>query len=183
MVTLLANWAAKANWSRPWISTADLLVCSDWWSYINLDFYIVSRGVFTIYHRLTIHFIFTLQLVMGWMSTNGWKQREKDERSSRSCSVRVHHLRSASIKIKIKKHSAKLLLLLNCLSVSRELSRLEREQRARSYYEQQLQERRKKLLEQRLKEERRRAAVEEKRKQRLREEKVSFSSRHFFIRT
>ncbi|XP_032403652.1 ensconsin isoform X4 [Xiphophorus hellerii] len=57
------------------------------------------------------------------------------------------------------------------LLVSRELSRLEREQRARSYYEQQLQERRKKLLEQRLKEERRRAAVEEKRKQRLREEK------------
>ncbi|XP_036006756.1 ensconsin isoform X1 [Fundulus heteroclitus] len=57
------------------------------------------------------------------------------------------------------------------LFVSRELSRLEREQRARRYYEQQLQERRKKLLEQRLKEERRRAAVEEKRKQRLREEK------------
>uniref|UniRef100_A0A3P9PLK6 Microtubule-associated protein 7a n=1 Tax=Poecilia reticulata TaxID=8081 RepID=A0A3P9PLK6_POERE len=57
------------------------------------------------------------------------------------------------------------------LLVSRELSRLEREQRARRYYEQQLQERRKKFLEQRLKEERRRAAVEEKRKQRLREEK------------
>ncbi|KAM4540245.1 ensconsin isoform 1-T1 [Fundulus diaphanus] len=56
------------------------------------------------------------------------------------------------------------------LFVSRELSRLEREQRARRYYEQQLQERRTKLLEQRLKEERRRAAVEEKRKQRLREE-------------
>uniref|UniRef100_UPI003AAAEB15 ensconsin n=1 Tax=Centroberyx gerrardi TaxID=166262 RepID=UPI003AAAEB15 len=54
---------------------------------------------------------------------------------------------------------------------SRELSRLEREQRARRYYEQQLQERKKRLLEQRLKEERRRTAVEEKRNQRLKEEK------------
>jgi len=52
---------------------------------------------------------------------------------------------------------------------------LEREQRARLYYEQQLQDRKKKLQEQRLKEERRRAAVEEKRKQRLKEEKVSFT--------
>ena len=50
---------------------------------------------------------------------------------------------------------------------------MEREQRARRYYEQQLQERKNKLLEQRLREERRRAAVEEKRKQRLKEEKVS----------
>ncbi|CAN9502365.1 unnamed protein product [Ophioblennius macclurei] len=57
------------------------------------------------------------------------------------------------------------------LLASREMSRLEREQRARRYYEQQLQERKKKLSEQRQKEERRRAAVEEKRKQRLREEK------------
>ncbi|XP_030574377.1 ensconsin isoform X3 [Archocentrus centrarchus] len=57
---------------------------------------------------------------------------------------------------------------------SRELSRLEREQRARRYYEQQLQERKKKLLEQRLKEERRRAAVEEKRKQRLKEERERY---------
>ncbi|KAF3700951.1 Ensconsin Epithelial microtubule-associated protein of 115 kDa [Channa argus] len=57
------------------------------------------------------------------------------------------------------------------LLASRELTRLEREQRARRYYEQQLQERKKKLLAQRLKEERRRAAVEEKRKQRLKEEK------------
>ncbi|XP_072221775.1 ensconsin isoform X2 [Leuresthes tenuis] len=57
------------------------------------------------------------------------------------------------------------------LLASRELGRLEREQRARLYYEQQLQDRKKKLQEQRLKEERRRAAVEEKRKQRLKEEK------------
>ncbi|XP_040915823.1 ensconsin-like isoform X4 [Toxotes jaculatrix] len=62
------------------------------------------------------------------------------------------------------------------LLASRELSRLEREQRARLYYEQQLQERKKKLLEQRLKEERRRAAVEEKRKQRLKEEKERYES-------
>ncbi|XP_034530537.1 ensconsin-like isoform X2 [Notolabrus celidotus] len=62
------------------------------------------------------------------------------------------------------------------LLASRELSRLEREQRARRYYEQQLQQRKKKLLEQRLKEERRRAAVEEKRKQRLREEKERYES-------
>ncbi|KAM7376198.1 hypothetical protein PAMP_005941 [Pampus punctatissimus] len=59
---------------------------------------------------------------------------------------------------------------------SRELSRLEREQRAKRYYEQQLQERKKKLMEQRLKEERRRAAVEEKRKQRLKEEKERYES-------
>uniref|UniRef100_A0A8C6NYT2 Microtubule associated protein 7 n=1 Tax=Nothobranchius furzeri TaxID=105023 RepID=A0A8C6NYT2_NOTFU len=59
---------------------------------------------------------------------------------------------------------------------SRELSRLEREQRAQRYYEQQLQERKKKLLEQRLKEERRRAAVEEKRRQRLRVEKERYES-------
>ncbi|XP_074548723.1 ensconsin isoform X2 [Halichoeres trimaculatus] len=62
------------------------------------------------------------------------------------------------------------------LLASRELSRMEREQRARRYYEQQLQQRKKKLLEQRLKEERRRAAVEEKRKQRLREEKERYES-------
>lgn len=65
-------------------------------------------------------------------------------------------------------------ILLCSFLASRELNRLEREQRARLYYEQQLQERKKKLLEQRLKEERRRAAVEEKRKQRLKEERVSF---------
>ncbi|XP_071355178.1 ensconsin isoform X2 [Trachinotus anak] len=62
------------------------------------------------------------------------------------------------------------------LLASRELSRLEREQRARRYYEQQLQERKKKLQEQRLKEEMRRAAVEEKRKQRLKEEKERYES-------
>ncbi|XP_070776612.1 ensconsin-like [Enoplosus armatus] len=62
------------------------------------------------------------------------------------------------------------------LIASRELSRLEREQRARQYYEQQLQQRKKKLLEQRLKEERRRVAVEEKRKQRLKEEKERYES-------
>ncbi|XP_036928701.1 ensconsin isoform X1 [Acanthopagrus latus] len=59
---------------------------------------------------------------------------------------------------------------------SRELSRIEREQRARRYFEQQLQQRKKKLLEHRLKEERRRAAVEEKRKQRLKEEKERHES-------
>ncbi|KAL6105309.1 uncharacterized protein ACO6RY_06868 [Pungitius sinensis] len=57
------------------------------------------------------------------------------------------------------------------LLVSRERGRLEREQRARQYYEQQLQERKKKLLDQRLKEERKRAAVAGKRKQTLMEEK------------
>ncbi|KAM9341540.1 ensconsin [Symphorus nematophorus] len=62
------------------------------------------------------------------------------------------------------------------LLASRELSRLEREQRARQYYEQQLQQRKKKLLEHRLKEEKRRAAVEEKRKQRLKEEKERYES-------
>nr|XP_046268763.1 ensconsin isoform X2 [Scatophagus argus] len=62
------------------------------------------------------------------------------------------------------------------LLASRELSRLEREQRARQYHEQQLQQRKKKLLEQRLKEERRRAAVEEKRKQRLKEERERYES-------
>ncbi|KAK9534082.1 hypothetical protein VZT92_009155 [Zoarces viviparus] len=62
------------------------------------------------------------------------------------------------------------------LIASREQGRLEREQRARQYYEQQLQERRKKLLDQRLKEERKRTAVEEKRKQRLKEEKERYES-------
>ncbi|XP_034050773.1 ensconsin-like [Thalassophryne amazonica] len=62
------------------------------------------------------------------------------------------------------------------LLASRELSRLEREQRAKRYYEQQLQDRKKKLMEQRLKEERRRAAVEEKRKQRQREETERYES-------
>lgn len=62
---------------------------------------------------------------------------------------------------------------------------MERDQRARQYFEQQLQERKKKLLEQRYKEERRRAAVEEKRKQTLKEEKVSFDGenqkKHLFL--
>ncbi|CAK6966001.1 ensconsin-like [Scomber scombrus] len=62
------------------------------------------------------------------------------------------------------------------LLASRELSRLEREQRARRYHEQQLQERKNKLLEQRLREERRRAAVEEKRRQRLKEEKERYET-------
>ncbi|XP_044022863.1 ensconsin-like isoform X2 [Siniperca chuatsi] len=62
------------------------------------------------------------------------------------------------------------------LIASRELSRLEREERARQYYDQQLQQRKKKLLEQRLKEERRRVAVEEKRKQRLKEDKERYES-------
>uniref|UniRef100_A0A3B3I2M2 Uncharacterized protein n=1 Tax=Oryzias latipes TaxID=8090 RepID=A0A3B3I2M2_ORYLA len=59
---------------------------------------------------------------------------------------------------------------------SRELSWVEREQRARRFYQQQLQERKKKLLEQRLKEERRRAAVEEKRRQKLKEDKERYES-------
>ncbi|XP_048345874.1 ensconsin isoform X3 [Sphaerodactylus townsendi] len=54
---------------------------------------------------------------------------------------------------------------------AREVAWLEKEVRARQYYEKHLEERRKKLEEQRLKEERRRAAVEEKRKQRLEEDK------------
>ncbi|TNM95809.1 hypothetical protein fugu_016892 [Takifugu bimaculatus] len=58
----------------------------------------------------------------------------------------------------------------------REKNRLEREQRARQYYEQQLKERKRKLLEHRLKQEKRRAAVEEKRRQRLKEEKERFES-------
>uniref|UniRef100_A0ACB8GC27 Uncharacterized protein n=1 Tax=Sphaerodactylus townsendi TaxID=933632 RepID=A0ACB8GC27_9SAUR len=62
---------------------------------------------------------------------------------------------------------------------AREVAWLEKEVRARQYYEKHLEERRKKLEEQRLKEERRRAAVEEKRKQRLEEDKsctsVAFS--------
>ncbi|XP_061599543.1 ensconsin-like isoform X2 [Cololabis saira] len=62
------------------------------------------------------------------------------------------------------------------LRASRELSRLEREQRAKRYYEQQLRDRKKKLQEQRLKEERRRAAVEEKRLQRLKEEKERYET-------
>ncbi|XP_032356731.1 ensconsin isoform X1 [Etheostoma spectabile] len=62
------------------------------------------------------------------------------------------------------------------LLASREQDRLEREQRARQYYEQQLQERKKKLQDQRLREERKRAAVEEKRKQRLKEEKERYES-------
>ncbi|XP_033935796.1 ensconsin-like isoform X1 [Pseudochaenichthys georgianus] len=62
------------------------------------------------------------------------------------------------------------------LLASRENGRMEREQRARRYYELQIQERRKKLLDQRLKEERKRAAVEEKRKQRLKEDKERYES-------
>ncbi|CAL8284788.1 unnamed protein product [Lota lota] len=62
------------------------------------------------------------------------------------------------------------------LLASRELGRLEREQRARRYYELQLETRKRKLLEQRVKEEGRRTAVEEKRKQRQREEKERYES-------
>ncbi|XP_054843064.1 ensconsin isoform X2 [Eublepharis macularius] len=54
---------------------------------------------------------------------------------------------------------------------AREVAWLEKEERARQYYEKHLEERKKKLEEQRLKEERRRAAVEEKRKQRIEEDK------------
>ncbi|XP_074517033.1 ensconsin isoform X1 [Sebastes fasciatus] len=62
------------------------------------------------------------------------------------------------------------------LLVSREQGRVEREQRARQYYEQQLQERKKKLQDQRLKEEMKRSAVEGKRKQKLKEEKERYES-------
>ncbi|XP_053144682.1 ensconsin isoform X2 [Hemicordylus capensis] len=54
---------------------------------------------------------------------------------------------------------------------AREVAWLEKEERAKQYYEKHLEERKKKLEEQRLKEERRRAAVEEKRKQRIEEDK------------
>ncbi|XP_070788792.1 ensconsin isoform X5 [Pituophis catenifer annectens] len=57
------------------------------------------------------------------------------------------------------------------LLAAREAAWLEKEERARQYYEKHLEERKKKLEEQRLKEERRRAAVEEKRKQRIEEDK------------
>ncbi|XP_066467322.1 ensconsin [Tiliqua scincoides] len=57
------------------------------------------------------------------------------------------------------------------LLAAREVAWLEKEERARQYYEKHLEERKKKLEEQRLKEERRRAAVEEKRRQRIEEDK------------
>ncbi|XP_061479933.1 ensconsin isoform X2 [Rhineura floridana] len=57
------------------------------------------------------------------------------------------------------------------LLAAREAAWLEKEERARQYYEKHLEERKKKLEEQRLKEERRRAAVEEKRRQRIEEDK------------
>ncbi|XP_044279814.1 ensconsin isoform X2 [Varanus komodoensis] len=57
------------------------------------------------------------------------------------------------------------------LLAAREIAWLEKEERARQYYEKHLEERRKKLEEQRLKEERRRAAVEEKRRLRIEEDK------------
>ena len=58
-----------------------------------------------------------------------------------------------------------------CVAV-RESQWLEREERARQYYEKHLEERKRKLEEQRVKEDRRRTAVEEKRRQKLEEEKV-----------
>ncbi|XP_058027024.1 ensconsin isoform X4 [Ahaetulla prasina] len=57
------------------------------------------------------------------------------------------------------------------LLAAREAAWLEKEEKARQYYEKHLEERKKKLEEQRLKEERRRVAVEEKRKQRIEEDK------------
>ncbi|XP_033861469.3 ensconsin-like isoform X11 [Acipenser ruthenus] len=54
---------------------------------------------------------------------------------------------------------------------AREFAFLEREERAKQYYEKHLEERKKKLEEQRIKEEKRRAAVEEKRRHRLEEQK------------
>ncbi|MCI4387730.1 hypothetical protein PGIGA_G00077590 [Pangasianodon gigas] len=58
----------------------------------------------------------------------------------------------------------------------REAQLLEREERARLYYEKQLEDRRRRLEEQRLKEERRRAAVDEKRRQKLEEEKARYEA-------
>ncbi|KAK3519409.1 hypothetical protein QTP70_027520 [Hemibagrus guttatus] len=58
----------------------------------------------------------------------------------------------------------------------REAQLLEREERARLYYEKQVEDRRRRLEEQRLKEERRRAAVEEKRRQKLEEEKARYEA-------
>uniref|UniRef100_W5LGK3 Microtubule-associated protein 7a n=1 Tax=Astyanax mexicanus TaxID=7994 RepID=W5LGK3_ASTMX len=60
--------------------------------------------------------------------------------------------------------------------LSRERGWLDREERARRFYEKHLEERRKKLEEQRQREERRRMAVEEKRKQRLKEERERYES-------
>ncbi|XP_053096804.1 ensconsin isoform X7 [Pangasianodon hypophthalmus] len=61
-------------------------------------------------------------------------------------------------------------------SAAREAQLLEREERARLYYEKQLEDRRRRLEEQRLKEDRRRAAVEEKRRQKLEEEKARYEA-------
>ncbi|RXM99450.1 Ensconsin [Acipenser ruthenus] len=57
-------------------------------------------------------------------------------------------------------------------ATAREFAFLEREERAKQYYEKHLEERKKKLEEQRIKEEKRRAAVEEKRRHRLEEQKI-----------
>lgn len=59
----------------------------------------------------------------------------------------------------------------SCLA-AREAQLLEREERARLFYEKQLEDRKRRLEDQRLREDRRRAAVEEKRRQKLEEEKV-----------
>ncbi|XP_066527853.1 ensconsin isoform X2 [Hoplias malabaricus] len=58
----------------------------------------------------------------------------------------------------------------------REAQWLEREERARQFYEKQLEERRRRLEEQRRKEDKRRAAVEEKRQQKLQEEKARYEA-------
>ncbi|TSL61174.1 Ensconsin [Bagarius yarrelli] len=61
-------------------------------------------------------------------------------------------------------------------NAARETQLLEREARARLYYEKQLEDRRRRLEEQRTKEERRRAAVEEKRRLKLEEEKARYEA-------
>uniref|UniRef100_A0A3B1J8K6 Microtubule-associated protein 7b n=1 Tax=Astyanax mexicanus TaxID=7994 RepID=A0A3B1J8K6_ASTMX len=61
-------------------------------------------------------------------------------------------------------------------NAAREAQWLEREERARQFYERQLEERKKRLEEQRIKEDRRRAAVEEKRRQKLQEEKARYEA-------
>ncbi|XP_053339154.1 ensconsin isoform X5 [Clarias gariepinus] len=61
-------------------------------------------------------------------------------------------------------------------SAVREAQLMERDERARLFYEKQLEDKRRRLEEQRLKEDRRRAAVEEKRRQKLEEEKARYEA-------
>lgn len=86
------------------------------------------------------------------------------------CAINNHILRLVE-----SVHSLTLGFICVCVAV-REAQLLEREERARLYYEKHLEDRKRRLEEQRLKEDRRRAAVEEKRRQKLEEEKVMAAS-------